>query len=363
MPMKSKPLVQIYQRQTATGKTIYLHYTQNGRQVRESTGLRLTGNKTQDTETQKAAALLQANKINELLTSRTGLNTDGLKGKILLTDFCANLAEDCKREGRKSRKGAINALANHLRAYKPKARLCDIDKAYCCGFIDYLQTRAQLAATSIVGMYKDFVAVLNKAVKADLIAVNYAARVDRPTAKQPERAFLTATELKAFAAVEVKSRNEKEVRAAFLFSCLTGLRHSDISRLTADNITATGEGLKLNITTQKTGKQISFTLSGTAAAIISERLEAKAGGLFSLPSTPTLEIHVKRIAERAGISGKNVTFHTARHTFATLLLSKGADIYTISEMLAHSNIRTTQIYAKIVDAKKDAAAKLLEGVI
>ncbi|MBR6043579.1 MAG: site-specific integrase [Paludibacteraceae bacterium] len=360
--MKSKPLVQIYQRQTATGKTIYLHYTINGRQVRESTGLRLTGNKEQDREAQRAAVLLQADKINELLTSKTGLITDSLKSKILLTDFCVNLAEDCKREGRKSRKGAINALANHLRAYKPKARLCDIDKAYCCGFIDYLQTRAQLAATSVVGMYKDFVAVLNKAVKADLIAVNYAARVDRPTAKQPERVFLTENELKAFAAVETEGA-AKEVQAAFLFSCLCGLRYSDISRLTADNITATGEGLKLNITTQKTGKQISFTLSGTAAAIVSDRLTTRAGGLFSLPSTPTLEIHVKRIAERAGISGKNVTFHTARHTFATLLLSKGADIYTISEMLAHSNIRTTQIYAKIVDAKKDAAAKLLEGVI
>lgn len=362
MPMKSKPLVQIYQRQTATGKTIYLHYTQNGRQVRESTGLRLTGNKTQDTETQKAAALLQANKINELLTSRTGLNTDGLKGKILLTDFCADLAETYKREGRKSRETAEKNLIKHLQAYKPKARLTDIDKAFCRGFIDYLQTRTRLKATSIVAIYRNLAAAINRAIKADIIAVNYAARVERPTAKQPERVFLTENELKAFAAVEAEGA-AKEVQAAFLFSCLSGLRYSDISRLTADNITATGEGLKLNITTKKTGKQISFTLSGTAAAIISERLEAKAGRLFNLPVLVGIERHVKRIAERAGISGKNVTFHTARHTFATLLLSRGADIYTISEMLAHSNIRTTQIYAKIVDAKKDAAAKLLEGVI
>lgn len=363
MPMKSKPLVQIYQRQTATGKTIYLHYTINGRQVRESTGLRLTGNKTQDTETQKAAALLQANKINELLTAKTGLNTDGLKGKILLTDFCADLAETYKREGRTSRETAEKNLIKHLQAYKPKARLTDIDKAFCRGFIDYLQTRTRLKATSIVAVYRNLVATINRAIKADLIAVNYAARIERPTAKQPERVFLTENELKAFAAVETEGA-AKEVQAAFLFSCLCGLRYSDISRLTADNITATGEGLKLNITTQKTGKQISFTLSGTAAAIVLDRLTTSgAGRLFDLPVLVGIERHVKRIAKRAGISGKNVTFHTARHTFATLLLSKGADIYTISEMLAHSNIRTTQIYAKIVDAKKDAAAKLLEGVI
>lgn len=360
--MKSKPLVQIYQRQTATGKTIYLHYTQNGRQVRESTGLRLTGNKAQDNETKRAAALLQSNKINELLTSKTGLNTDSLKSKILLTEYCGKVAEVYKSEGRESMEEAANTLIKHLQAYRPKARLMDVDKSFCKGFISHLQTRTSLKATSIVAVYKGLVAMLNKAVKADIIAVNYATRVDRPTAKQPERVFLTETELKAFAAVETEGTT-KEVQAAFLFSCLSGLRVSDVSRLTADNITDTGAGLKLNIQTKKTGKQISFNLSGTAAAIISERMTESGGRLFDLPTLCTIEKGVKMIADRAGISGKNVTFHTARHTFATLLLSKGADIYTISEMLAHTSIKTTQIYAKIVDAKKDAAAKLLEGVI
>lgn len=361
--MKTKPIVQIYHRQTATGKTIYLHYTQNGKQVRESTGLKLTGNNAQDNETQKAAALLQSNKINELLTSKTGLSTDSLKSKILLTDFCAIQAEAYRREGREVRKKATAALIKHLQAYRPKARICDIDKAYCCGFIDYLQTQTRLKATSIVATYRNIVIVLNKAVKADIIAVNYATRVNRPTAKQPEREFLTATELKAFAAVEVKSRNEKEVKAAFLFSCLTGLRYSDISRLTADNITNTGDGLRLNITTQKTGRQISFSLSGTAANIIGERLNTKTGVLFGLPSCNSVNRIINQLAEQAGIKGKHVTFHTARHTFATMLLTRGADLYVVSEMLAHTSIKTTQIYAKIVDAKKDAAAKLLDGVI
>ena len=72
---------------------------------------------------------------------------------------------------------------------------------------------------------------------------------------------------------------------------------------------------------------------------------------------------MKNWADAAGIDGKHITFHTARHTYATLLLTKGADLYTVSKLLGHSTIKTTQIYAEIIDKKKEEAANLLQGLI
>ena len=81
--------------------------------------------------------------------------------------------------------------------------------------------------------------------------------------------------------------------------------------------------------------------------------------VFDLPSVVAANGDIKRWARKAGIS-KNVSFHTARHTFATLLITQGADLYTTSKLLGHTNISTTQIYASIVDEKKWRAVRLLD---
>ena len=84
--------------------------------------------------------------------------------------------------------------------------------------------------------------------------------------------------------------------------------------------------------------------------------------VFRLPAAPSINRHLKRWTETAHID-KKVTFHTARHTFATTLLTLGADIYTTSKLLGHTDIKTTQIYAKIVDKKKDAAIDLFNKIL
>jgi len=81
----------------------------------------------------------------------------------------------------------------------------------------------------------------------------------------------------------------------------------------------------------------------------------------SLPTEPAMNRTLKAWAERAGIE-KNLTLHTARHTYATTLLTKGADLYTVSKLLGHSEVATTQIYAKIVDKKKVDAVNLLDNL-
>lgn len=368
--MKSKPIVQIYERKTATGTTIYLHYTINGKQHREATGLRLTGNKTTDSETRKAAIMLQTERTAEILSGKTGIKTDSIKDRILLTDFCNDIAQEYGQAGQKSCCLAMKALFNYLTAYKPKYRVIDVDKKFCTGFIDFLknttqqkkkahhkQTEKRPKDTTVKYIYGRFILLLNKAVKSGIIENNVSTKVDRPKAQQTERTYLTENEIKEFSKIETTTAAQTETKDAFLFSFFTGLRYSDICRLTAANFEQTESGLKVKILTKKTDKYISFVVSKSAESIIIDRLQ-KPGNIFDLKDNSTENSRVKAIAKAAKIN-KNISFHTARHTFATMLLTKGADLYTVSTMLGHSNISTTQIYAKIVDSKKDQAASLL----
>lgn len=350
--------VQLYQRETQNGISLYLHYRHNGKQIRENLHLRLTGDKETDKKTLKAAKLKQADKINEILTGKTGILLDNPKSGILLSDFCEKLTNHYKANGQTARIKNTKNLQYHITSFK-NVRLCDIDKTYCVGFVEYLKSR-ELKATTIKQIFTCLSVALNYAVKWDFLKENICKKVDAPKAKQPQRTYLTESEIKAFAKAETTG-TETETKTAFLFSFYTGLRYSDIKQLTDANFEREKGGLRLKVSTQKTNKYISFLLPVAAVELIKNRLENDK--IFNLcKSLMSIESHIKSIAQRAGIA-KNITFHTARHTFATTLLTRGADLYAISQMLGHSNISTTQIYAKLIDNKKTETANLLNDIL
>ena len=361
-------LVQLYERKTKNGTTFYLHYSLNGEQIRENTHLHLTGNKDNDKVIRRAAQMMQADKTAQILSNRTGIATETKRNNILFADYCEKIAERYRigktRSSDYTKKMQILKVAKYAKEMDAKTKLCNIDKAYCEKFAQKIQEQTDIKENTKALYFARFVFVLNSAVKDELIASNPAEKVaERPRLKSNERVYLTESELKAFADVETKTEKEKTAKDAFLFSCLTGLRYSDVRRITADNIEETVDGVRLKIETKKTKKYISFILSPECTGLIRERLELSGGGvLFPLQDPTYLNRWLKAFAKAAGID-KLLTFHTARHTFATLLLTKGADLYTVSTLLGHSDITTTQIYAKIVDKKKDDAVKLLEGVL
>ena len=149
---------------------------------------------------------------------------------------------------------------------------------------------------------------------------------------------------------------------AFLFSCFCGLRISDIKTLKWGELKSYSDGLAIEKLQVKTGQQITVPLSANALEWLPSKGEAKDESLvFSLPSYFSINRCVKKWAKEADIK-KDVTFHIARHTFATTLLTLGADIYTTSKLLGHQNIRTTQIYAEVVNKKKVEAVNLFGKV-
>lgn len=204
---------------------------------------------------------------------------------------------------------------------------------------------------------------MNDAYKKGFISSNPVALVDeseKPQGQPTERDYLTADELKTLMAA--KSPNE-QVKAAFLFSCFCGLRLSDVEGLTWGAIHRDGDSWVIETRMQKTRNIIYLPLSDAARRFLPERGDKGPDGLvFDLPKRVSTQWNVVTWVKRAGIE-KHITFHCARHTFATLALNQGADLYSISKLLGHTNVQTTQIYAAIIDQRKREAANLLNGIL
>ena len=166
------------------------------------------------------------------------------------------------------------------------------------------------------------------------------------------RGFLTDEEILLIANKDLSISRLELVRDIFIFSCFTGLAYIDVSNLTPDHIVTLGDKQWIMTQRQKTSVETNVLLLDIPKAII-----AKYGGktyrngkLFPMLTNQKTNSYLKEIADICGIK-KNLTFHLARHTFATMSLSKGVPMESVSKMLGHTNIRTTQIYARITNKK------------
>ncbi len=181
--------------------------------------------------------------------------------------------------------------------------------------------------------------------------------------KRVDRGYLTDQEMQIIVEKKFVSKRLEQVRDIFIFSCFTGLAYIDVKQLTAENIRTSFDG-KLWIMThrQKTDTPVNVPLLNIPLSIL-KKYEGKLsnGQLLPVLSNQKLNSYLKEIGDLCGIN-KNITFHMARHTFATTTtLSKGVPIETVSKMLGHTNIQTTQIYARITNEKIGKDMQLLSG--
>lgn len=174
------------------------------------------------------------------------------------------------------------------------------------------------------------------------------------------RNYLTIGEINLLLRLDVDRPTVALVRDAFLFSCFTGLSYVDLRALTPRNVRRERDRMWITTTRRKTGSEVNVRLFAVPSAILLNYLpRGRDERIFDLPGNGWCNVCLRRLADRAGIA-KRITFHVARHTFATTItLSQGMAIETISKLLGHKNIRTTQIYATLTHARLESELERL----
>ena len=374
--LKIKEPIKLRVKHLANGnKSIYLDMYMDGKRKYEFLKLYIIpeynkSDRVRNSETLKLANAIKTQRIIELQNQSHGFKINKTS-HIKLIDYVQGVAE--KKSENEVRKTVLHAVVYHLRRYDPNDTLLSrIDKDYILGFLDYLKTAKQthtkkeklLHVNTQVYYYKMLRFCLNYAVSEELISANPMNKIkneEKPHKHRTEREYLTIDEIRKLAQTPFYNTLLKK---AFLFSCFCGLRHSDIIALTWGNIEMDEEGnSRLHIIQKKTKEAISLPLSQEAIKQLPQRENAKEDDIIFkklITLGRTNEI-LPKWAEQAGIK-KHITFHTARHTHATMLLTLGVDLYTVSKLLGHTNIQTTQIYAKLVDESKKKAIDLIPSI-
>lgn len=213
-----------------------------------------------------------------------------------------------------------------------------------------------ISRNTAVTYFSIFKAALKQAFVDGYLTTDLSAKIKGIPEQESRREYLTVEELNILAGTPC----ERDVlKRAALFSALTGLRHCDIQKLRWKEISMNGNQTQLHFTQQKTKGVEYMPISQQALDLCGEPREPEQLVFEDLPDPAWISKPLKRWIKAAGIT-KRITFHCFRHTYATLQLSSGTDIYTVSKMLGHTNVKTTQIYAKVVDEKKSKAAQAIQ---
>lgn len=369
-----KEAVKIRSKKLINGNSsLYLDINHNGKRRYEFLKLYIIPDdapnaRTLNENTMQAAQAIKSRRLIELTNEKAGI-TAPLRSRLTLAEYGAAYMERKRKKGQKSVAEQIRYLFRHLAEWKMDGvKIADIDKRFCLQLSEKLKSSGLKQATQ--GHYfQAFGTLLNEAVRAEIIVVNPVSKLetsDKIRKVSPEREFLTADEVAKLIATPIRKKptlcaSWEILKQAFLFSCFCGLRVSDLRALRWQDIHQRQGYKEVRITMQKTRTELVLPLSDEALKWLPERPQYAKD---SSPIFSRLDDYANRIlkewAENAGIS-KCISFHTARHSFATMLITYGADLYAVSKLLGHSDIQVTQIYAKVVDTRKVEAVNLLNG--
>ncbi|MES2766798.1 MAG: site-specific integrase [Bacteroidota bacterium] len=342
-------------------KSLYLDIYESGSRQYEFLKLYLLPvtnpeNRQTNKETLKLAEGIRAKRQISIKNEEHGF-TAGFKKKANFIEYFAAYKDNIKnpktREGYESAYRHLKEFAGETLPFtaitsqwieKFKTYLTNANSAYGRTAIK------KISGTSAYTYMSRIRTVYNKALKEKIIISDSFSDISRIKTEPSKTVFLELSEIELLLKTDCK---KSDVKRAFLFSCFTGLRYSDIVALKWKNI----QNGNIEIIQKKSKKSVTVPLSNTARELLGKTGEAE-HHIFEMPLPSWTEKILKDWSNAAGIK-KHVTFHVSRHTFATLSLTLGADLYTVSKLLGHANIQTTQIYAKVIDEKKKQAIDLL----
>lgn len=214
-------------------------------------------------------------------------------------------------------------------------------------------TLSQNSASTYFSIVK---AGLHRAFIDEYLTVDISAKVKGIPEIKVKRETLTLEEAKMLATTPCEN---EVLKRAFFFAVLTGIRLCDIHELTWGEIVETASGKRVDFTQRKTHIVDYLPISEQAFSLCGEPQEPERHIFEGLTGSSWISRPLKKWMKAAGIT-KNITFHCSRHTFATLQLENDTNIYTVMSMLGHTNVKTTQIYAHIVDKSKRNAADVIQ---
>lgn len=368
---KSKEPVRIRFKKLANGSvSVYLAINVNGRRTYDYLKLYLVPEtdqaaKLQNKQTMEAIYAIKAQRILQITNGAAGIKKD-LRNKMRLVDWLKIYQDRQVNKGKRGAKRWVRTMIFVIEGYDggKDATLADIDHQWLTDFMIYLMNdyvtykKTKLTNGTVDNYLRCLKAAFNVAVEEGIMPTNPMLALDRSHLKGTtyEREFLSVEEVKKL--IDTPCRRP-DIKGAFLFSCFCGLRISDVRSLQWKHVVTAGGKMYLKITQFKTRRPLSIPLSRQALRWMPERGNAEEDEYIFPPLSKNMTV-LDDWAKEAGIN-KHVTFHVSRHTFATMELTMGADIYTTSKLLGHTSVATTQIYAKVINSKKEEAVSLLDS--
>lgn len=368
----TKEPVRLREKELANGvRSLYLDIYVNGKRSYEFLKLYLIPEtnpqaKVQNENTMRAANTIKLNRILEITNNKAGLKNTSIRAKILLKDWMETFRQAQEQKGVKDQK-LIHNTVHALTAYNINVAMRDVNRDYIIGLTNFLRNDyrsprgKKLKDYSVINYLGCLRNALNMAVREDVIADNPIMKLsaqDKVKAPESQREYLTTEEVQK---LEATDSPYPHIKQAFLFACYTGLRCSDVRSITWGKIVKDGEKYRLHTVMFKTKRPFYIPLSKKAMQWMPERGDKTDDELIfeNIPVQVNTKLYLQPWLDKAGIT-KPITFHCSRHTFGTMMLTLGADIYTTSKLMGHTKVEVTQIYAKIINKKKDDAVSLID---
>lgn len=356
MKINKEPIRLRGRKSTLTGLTsLYLDIYVSGKRSYEYLHLYLVEEKSRkDKELNRSTLLLaESIKAKRLVELRNGIYgfKENSKADITFLDYYKQVCEEKKKETTIANYNLWMCCFNYLKSFIGNKHflLSQVDANWLKSFQSYLKG-SHLALNTQAKYYDKLCTCIHAAYADELIEHDPVKKAGTMRKQETERMYLTIDELRKLADTPCKNN---QVRRAFLFSCLTGLRLSDVRKLTWADVSKQGDFTRISFRQKKTGGVEYYDISKEAAELLGEKV-GNTIHTFIIPTHTQICNCLKKWVADANI-GKHITFHCARHTFAVMMLDLGTDIYTVSKLLGHKELSTTQIYAKVLDKNKQAA--------
>lgn len=301
--------------------------------------------------------------VNELIRKREPFDFEKLERFIKFSNKSENFIEFIERriEERQditeSTKKTHRTFSESLRTFGRITYFSDLTKENITIYDDWLHEKGYSQPT-VHNYHKRMKRYINEAIKFELIDKDPYSGLHFERGKHQIRKYLTEDELRKIIEAEIPSKTVRQVRDLFVFQAYTGISYADLAKFDfkKDIIKKNGK-MVIHDVRQKTEETYFIVLLSPALEVL-ERYK------FILPviSNQQYNLRLKIVADYAKID-KNLTVHMARHTFATMCLNNGVKIENVSKMLGHSNIKTTQEYAKVLNSEVEKSFDLLERKI